>query len=120
MSQHLEDFYRGDTLNLTLTFTDKVTGLPVDIGNWDVWLTLKNDKEDLDGAAALQVMNTAPPGPDATNGIMTFIVDSVSTNIPVGTYRYDFQRVIAGSPPDVVTIVEGKVKCLRDITQNVA
>ena len=118
MSTHLENFYRGDTLTLTLTFTDKVTGDPIDITGWDIWLTLKDDKADLDAAAAMQVKVSVPAGPNATNGVATFVATSDNTDIPIGTYQYDFQRVVAGSPPDVVTIVVGKVKCLQDITQN--
>ena len=116
MSNHLENFYRGDTLTLTLTFTDKITGDPVDITGWDVWLTLKNELSDLDAAAAMQVTLTVPAGPDAVNGIATFIATSEDTAIPVATYKYDFQRVIPGSPPDVVTIVAGKVKCKQDVS----
>jgi len=117
MTVELEAFHRGDTLNLTFTFTNKVTGAAVDITGWQVWLTLKDAESDLDASAVIQKKVTAPAGADATAGILSMVVTSVDTAITAKSYYYDVQRIISGSPPDVQTVTEPKsrVKVYQDI-----
>jgi len=112
----LSNFYRGDTKVYTFTVTNATSGNAVDITNWVFWITLKTLIDDADSAAIHQ-SNVTALGGDATNGIVTFTLTSTETDaIPVGVYKYDIQRVIGGSPPDVETIGIGTVKVLQDIT----
>ena len=119
MSNTLEDFRRGDTLNLTLTFTDKVTGAAVDVTGMEFWLTLKSSPDDPD-PGVMQVRYTAPAGADATAGAVKMTATSADTAITPGTYYYGIQRVIAGSPPDVQTTTpeSARVRVGQDITRN--
>jgi len=112
----ISDFYRGDTKIYKFTFTG------IDITGWDVWFTLKMTQNDIDDNASLQVKATAgdDPNDDPINGIMFLTVPSDVTNlVEPGIYFYDFQRVIDGTPPDVRTLLAGKIKILSDITREV-
>jgi hypothetical protein len=113
----ISDFKRGDTKKIRLAFTDG-NGTAIDITGWQFWLTLKNDLSDLDAAAVLQVMTTVGDyvDDDAANGIVYIVATSSDTAIATGSYHYDIQRVIAGTPPDVLTILSGKVKVTQDVT----
>lgn len=116
MSVRLENFRRGDTLELTLTFTNALTGAVINVSGWELWLTMKTNLTDLDAAAVLQHQMTVPSDANATNGIAIMTVTSTETDITPGTYHYDIQRAIAGSPPDVQTLVTGRVTVKQDVT----
>jgi hypothetical protein len=113
----IDDFYRGDTRVYKFVFTDSA-GSAIDITGWHIWFTLKTDKTAADTAAALQVDHTVGDNvsDDAVAGTVYVTATSDDTAITVGTYYYDFQRVIPGTPPDVKTILAGKVKVLQDVT----
>ena len=116
MATKLQDFYRGDTRTYAFDF-----GVGVNITNWKITFTLKENADDPDNLAVLQVSSVAGDNvlDDVLNGKMYITVSSVDTaKLEVGvTYFYGFQRVIVGSnPPDVKTLHTGKVKILQDIT----
>lgn len=113
----IANFYRGDTKKYKFTFTD-ANGAPVNITGWEIWLTLKLDVAAVDANAEMQVKHVVgnDVADDPVNGVANLTATSVNTTIPVGTYQYDMQRVIPGSPPDVRTLLRGKVKVLQDVT----
>jgi len=114
----INDFYRGDTKEYTITVTDSA-GTPQNIGAWELFITFKVSKTDDDVDAALQVQYSVPTGTPATEGITTLTVTAAQTaELAVGSYYYDIQRVISTS--DVETIAYGKVKVLQDITIDIA
>lgn len=118
MSTKIANFYRGDTKVYKFTFTGQ------DITGWSIWFTLKNDESDSDEDAVLQISATADDNAldDPVNGIMYITLTSTDTNLLVpGEFAYDFQRVIsAQSPPDVRTLLSGRLKVLTDISRTIA
>ena len=101
--QVLEQIIRGDTINIRLTFAvtdDDGEETPEDITGWELRSTLKNELNDADVAALFQVSYTVPAGANATAGIADLTIPSTDTDsLSEGTYWFDIQRVIAGSPP---------------------
>ncbi|MGN7613043.1 hypothetical protein ACQZV8_13270 [Magnetococcales bacterium HHB-1] len=113
----LPDFYRGDTQVYNLSFTDNSSGSAVDITGNDLWITLKVSLNDSDEDAAFQKQITFPPDSNSAQGVGQIILESSETKvITPGTYFYDFQYVVPGSPPHVTTLTSGKVTVLPDIT----
>ena len=113
----IADFKRGDTKTYKFLFTKN--NAPLDITGWDVWCTFKTDPETQpDNEAVLQVQATAGGhiADDPVNGVMYLTLTSIDTAIDVGQYFYDFQRVIPGSPPNVVTLDSGQVTIEQDVT----
>jgi len=114
----ISNFYRGDTKKYKFDF-----GAGTDITGWQIVFTLKKNPEDADESADLQVWANAGSDPqdDVLNGIMYLTLPSDQTSLlDVGQYHYGFQRVIPGTPPDVKTLLVGKVKVLQDITVKTA
>lgn len=114
----IANFYRGDTKVYKFTFTGQ------DITGWDIWFTMKNDESDADDDAVLQVKTTAGSNviDDPVNGIMYVTLTSAQTDLlNPNNYFYDFQRVISSaSPPDVRTLLSGRLKILTDISRTIA
>jgi len=115
MATSINNFYRGDTKNWKFEFGDGV-----DIAGWKIYFTMKEDKDDADADAMMQVIATAGGNvlDDVYNGLMYVTVTSSDyTKIEPDTkYFYGFQRVVPGSPVDVKTLLTGTVKVLQDIT----
>jgi len=120
MSTGLSDFYRGDTKTYQFQFTNEA-GVAVDITDHELWITLKSDRADLDVDAALQKKVIFPGNVDSQNGQGVLVLESTDTDsIVPGQYWYDFQKVIPGAVPEVVTLVLGQVKVLADVTRSIA
>jgi len=84
------EYYRGDTpLPRTVHFKD-TDGQYIDITGYKIWYTVREKpatsiiKNDADAIIHKEIDG------DAT-GIVTFSLSSDDTDIPVGTYYYDFQ-----------------------------
>lgn len=116
----LDNFYRGDTKTYRLTFNSKL-GDSTNIVGWVFFITFKSDPDALDADAELQKSFIIPNDADAQNGIGVLQLESDETiALEPGTYFYDFQRVINTTVPATVsTIISGKIKVLKDISQNV-
>lgn len=120
MATNIKDFFRGDTVKYKFEF-----GNGIDITGWIIYFTLKLNKEDEDSDAVMQVSNTAGDNilDDIPNGTMYVTATSIETSAteiePNTKYFYGFQRVIAGSPPDVKTLHVGTVKILQGITTTI-
>ena len=88
MANYLEDIRQGDDYTLKVNFGAN------DITGFEFWLTLKNDFEDTDANAVLQVTSVAgsDPGDDPTHGIAYIrILASQTKQIIPGSYIYDLQ-----------------------------
>lgn len=113
----LSPFYRGDTKILRFAFTES-DGKALDITGHELWFTLKRDLADPDEQAALQKRVIFPAGTDAAAGIGVLTLESGETgSIEPGTYFYDLQRVIPGTPPVVTTLMSGRIAVLPDVTR---
>ena len=115
MASTIADFYRGDTKTYAFNF-----GTGLDITGWKIYLTFKENADDDDSSAIVQVSNTAGDNAsdDIANGLMYVTLSSLESAKfePNIKYYYGFQRIVAGSPPDIKTLLTGKVKVLQDIT----
>lgn len=97
----IKDFRRGDTKHIKLSFNP----LFYDITGWKFFLSLKKTFDD--PVAALAVVTTVGdhPADDIALGIVNIVITSaVSKTLTPGKYFIDIQRVIAGNPPNVLTI----------------
>ena len=103
--------YRGDTITLTLAFTDSL-GVAINITGWTIWLTLKKNIDDADGAStSLQVKATITNG---VGGLASITLTSTQTALLEGTYYYDIQY--KNSTSDIKTVLDGKFIFKKDIT----
>ena len=113
----LSPFFRGDTKVLRFSFTES-DGRPIDISGHELWFTLKREIADPDEQAVLQKRVIFPPGTDSETGNGVLNLDSSETGaVDPGTYFYDLQRVIPGSPPVVTTLMSGRIAVLPDVTR---
>lgn len=113
--KNISNFYRGDTLEYSFTFFDK-DGTPLDLSDKILWFTLKENIEDDDNDAAIQIR--VDNHTDPANGITKLTVSPQDTYnlIPDMEYYYDFQlSSIDGT--FVKTVLAGKVKVLPDVTR---
>ncbi len=112
----LNPFYRGDTCVIRFSFSDG-DGTALDISNHHLWITLKVRLEDADTDAAFQKEIIFPGDANAAQGIGVLTLESNETSgITPGEYFYDFQYVIPGVPPQVTTLLSGRVRVLPDVT----
>lgn len=109
------EIYRGDSHNITVNFTANAADM-VDGGA--LWLTVKENKIDLDADAVIQ--KTVPVVVDAETNVGSGIITLTpsDTNIDPKKYYYDIQFVNSGGSI-VKTLIEGAIKILVDITRTV-
>jgi len=119
MTVQISDFYRGDTKAFNVTFKDK-DGLPIDITGHELWFTMKRKVSDADAEAVRQKRVVFPSDVDSEQGKGAILLSSEETNVPPGTYLFDFQKVIPGNPPEVKTVLAGRIRVASDITRSVA
>jgi hypothetical protein len=113
-SRDLDPLVRGDDWTFKLTITS--SGSPVDITGYSYWFTLKTSDTDAD-PGALQT-TTVAAGADALNGIIYVTAANADTiGITPGTFYYDIQQV--DDLGAITTLLLGKVKVVRDITQSI-
>lgn len=114
----LSSFFRGDTKQYNLEFKEQ-NGAPINIVGHELWFTLKSNIDDSDDDAILQKKVVAPDGNNSENGLITIMLSSTDTeSIAPGTYQYDIQKTIPGSPPIVATIMAGQIAVLADVTRS--
>jgi len=108
---------RGDDWETICTFT--VNGVALDVHDCYIWFTAKTAKEDADIDAVIgPVRAQIPDNANAALGIYLFTLGRVHTDVPVGSYFYDFQLLDRASK--VKTLGDGRLKIVQDITQTVA
>ena len=104
------------SINTTVSGAELTFGTAVDITGNKLTLTLKTNNSDAD-PGVLQAITTVPAGADATAGIGFVVATSAQTKLVApGTYFYDIQRLIAGSPATIQTPVYGQIEVLEDTT----
>ena len=114
MSTHISDFYRGDTVSWSLTFTEN--GSPLDLTGAVITFTMKSKKDDPDSDAVIQKVATL--NADPTTGLATIVIPATETYPLLGQYHYDFQLV--QSDGTVLTLAIGTVEVKYDITRSVS
>jgi len=112
----LNTFVRGDTWTNKFAFTDE-NNAAIDITDNVYYLTLKANPDATDLLADAQ-QNVTATGADALAGIVYVTFSSTQTaGLSPGKYYYDLQQIDSGQ---VSTLLLGKVKVLRDITQSIS
>ena len=114
MANNIE-VYRGDDKSISLTFTDKATGLAEDITGWTVYFTVKEayDNDPTDSAALITKDVTSHTAP--TSGQTAIALTDTNTNISPGSYFYDIQAKDASG--NIMTVVSGIFEVLADVTR---
>lgn len=113
-AKDLSPLVRGDDWTIKLTITSGNSA--VDITGYSYYFTLKDNIDDLDAAAALQVTATAT-APDSSSGIIYIVATNAETDGLEAnkTYNYDIQQTdLAGN---ISTLLIGKVKVVKDVTR---
>ena len=115
----IQDFYIGDTKTLKFDIKRSTDQSPIDISNWEIYVTFKFSKDDTDGDAILQKVFTMPADANSAIGQGVGVLTSEDTNkfTEESKYYYDIQRVITGDPPDVATLEIGTVKVKQGVTR---
>ena len=88
-------------LNLQLVRKDSKTyefrlvrnEVPENISGWFVYLTVKNDWNDLDSAAIITKTVQFPTNAESASGVGYLSLSIAETTVPIGEYYYDFKFV---------------------------
>lgn len=122
MATYLEDIRQGDDYTLKVDF-----GTANNITGFEFWLTLKNDFEDSDAQAVLQVSTVAgdDPADDPTHGIAYVRIPAATTKaVEPSSYIYDLQ--VKTSTGLISTIIppnsdyKDRVKVIPEVTKDIA
>jgi len=109
---------RGDSHDLAMTFTQN--GSILDITNYLITFTAKDNFEQTDANAVLQVSGIASgisDGVNAVSGIYTIPLTHTQTSgLTPNTYKYDIQTNNAGS---ISTPVVGNFIVKSDVTETI-
>ena len=103
---------RGDDKYYKLTFTDS-NGDAINITDWDIYFTAKNDMDDPDESAILQY-HVTPTGEDAIAGLASIHIKSTDTSELCGNYYYDIE--VRKDTNNVFTVLAGILTFKQDIT----
>lgn len=113
-AKDLDPLVRGDDWSLKLNITSSNSAK--NITGFTYYWTLKENVDDSDSAAALQV-TASPSGSAATAGEVVLTASAaVTTQITPQTYNYDVQQV--NDTGAVQTLLIGKIKVVKDITRS--
>lgn len=105
--------YRGDDLDIGLTFTD-TDEVPIDITGWTLFFTMKHTKDDTDDQALLQ-LNILPSEIAAPlTGEAKFHVTNQQSALFNGPYWYDIQ--VKKADNSIQTVTQGNINFLTDAT----
>ena len=104
--------FKGDTHVYTLTAFEESTRL--DLTDWTIRFTVKQNKTDADNAALIQVLGVATV---PVSGLATITLTKNNTDsLSDGTYYYDIQLDNTNTG-DVKTVRNGLFIVLQDITR---
>ena len=106
---------RGDnyTLNLTITKND---GTPYDITNWEVYFTVKANREDSDDDALISKKITSHMDP--THGITAITLGHNDTKDLADIYFYDIQ--VKRDDLTIATLMNDKIEFIEDVTERIS
>lgn len=115
VKQSLDGFTEGDDVSRTLTIKDS-DGNAIDISNWVVWYTVKEDESDLNNL--LQTRNGPGDHSDPQNGETLLKFSSNQTSGVVERDRddlvYDIQ--IKNGNGDITTLFKGSQPIQKGVT----
>ncbi|PNV83835.1 MAG: hypothetical protein C0610_16790 [Desulfobacteraceae bacterium] len=113
----MKPFRVGNSKNIKVTVTDKVTKSAVDITGDKFYFTIKDAASEDDSQAAVQVSVVAS-GTEAQNGIVVIKVAASDTlAVEVGQYEYDIVWLkLTSAPGERETIEQGAVDFQRAVT----
>ena len=94
--------YRGDDKTINLTFKDG-SAVAIDITDWTVFFTVKEDRAVPDAQADLQKVVTVHTDPDA--GLSAITLDATDTDDLSGNYFYDIQ--VRTDEGKIMTVLSG-------------
>jgi len=115
----LKPFVQGDDLSFDLRFTDD-DGEPISVVGDALYFTVKENLDDADEAALIQITRQLDDDGMSNVGLVTFALSREDSNIKAGTYHYDFRWLRnASGDGDVNTQYRGNVTVLNAVTQNV-
>lgn len=109
------EFIKRDTVTLTITFTDQ-DGAPINLTGATVFLTVKENPTDPDSEALIATSWSSHTDPTA--GVTAVTLSSGQTNIPTGSYYYDFQIRDGGGA--IQSTKKGTLIVLQDITERIS
>ena len=110
--------FRKNDITLTVTFTDKVTGDPIDITGWTIRFTVKlsrmmnKDTDDTDANAIIKKDITAFAAP--TTGVAEVPLSDSDLDQDAKTYFYDFKSLDDLS--NDLTLLTGEFVILQGVT----
>ena len=93
----------------------KKDGIPVDITDWIVFFTLKENMNDTDDNA--KIKKTIITHEDATNGKSLIQLSSTDTDLTPKSYYYDIKVKDNCSPANIVVIVRGRITVEKIVTR---
>ena len=102
---------RGDTWSRTIYFEDE-DGARIDITGWTIFLTVKENANDLDSAAKISKTITVLSNP--TNGEAEIELTSTDTAQTIENYLFDIQ--VKTDDGEIYTVLEGVLTITQDIT----
>lgn len=116
MAIEFKSFIKGDTVPFDVVL--KIDGVVQNLAGMKFFVTMKTDLQlgGPDNVAALQVEHDVPAGPPVLATRITLPSDK--TNIAIGKYWMDIQRVVAGVPPDVWTFFKRQIEVVQQVTED--
>lgn len=113
---------RGDNQTYTLTFKES-DGTLYDISGWTIYFTLKQNKDDTDAQAVLQLILTAGAADSDHFGVLGATGVGTITLLPVDTtnltpMEYDFDIQVRTNLNAVYTVLKGKLDLGYDVSRS--
>lgn len=127
MSLTLPDHKKGDTcLGTTFIMTQTISGetTPLDLTDVNIRMDLRTTQT---GPIVMRFTNyEIPVDPSYPNGTLSVVsaeggtwrIDRQIVDIRPGTYMYDVEFTWPGSPPEILTLIEGTWSIKQDTTHD--
>ncbi len=103
------------------SFTVRRAGLPMNLTAAKLWITVKEDENDLDSEALLQYTSDSIAEieiTDPTNGQFVVHLRHADTDTLAGTKAYDIQVLLNSG--EVITLARGVIEFLPNLTRTYA
>lgn len=115
----LKPFIIGNSKNIKVTVTDKVTKTPIDVTGDKFYFTVKENVGQEDVDAVVQESVTVPAGADATNGIAIIPVPaSATSSVEPDTYLADVVWLkLSSAPGERETVFQSEVNFVQAVTR---
>ena len=88
---------RGTPYSATVVFTDDMTAEPLNLTGKTVFFTVKKyGQHNATDDSTYLIKKDITTHTDPANGETTLVLTAVQTNIPAGTYAYDYKVYVSG------------------------